>query len=81
MTEYTKRLPHMRQPVNSVEFFLNGTNINTLYEVLLTEWVDDCERKDSHDNGCIGNRIRVDTTFIRDIVIHNHVTQLHLEVE
>ena len=53
---------------------LNGTYVNTLYEVLLTEWVDDHERKDSYDSCCIRNCCWVNSTIIRNITINNHTS-------
>ncbi len=53
---------------------LNGTYINTLYEVLLTEWIDDHERKNSNDCCCVTNCFLINSIINWDITINNHVS-------
>ena len=53
---------------------LNGTYVNTLYEVLLTEWINNHERKNSNDCSCITNCFLVNCVINRNITINNHVS-------
>ena len=55
--------------------------LDTLYKVILAEWIQNHEWNDSHNNGCILKCIRRNSIICRKVTIHNHTTQLHLEVK